>query len=1017
MFNNYINNLSIRYKLILFLIIPVLTILYFSLSGIYLKFEQQQEGKKLLEFVQISYQLDDLMHELQKERGISAGFIGSGGKSLHEELRDQRQLTDDKFRLFSLELAAKGAKKNYWGFPDVFSHSNLNQYTLTVIRNDVDNINNTEFFENYSKLIITGFDIIRHLQVITSDAKIARQSEAYTSLLLLQERSGQERGLLNGIFASGKLDAKRFKLFTGHISDQEALFKNFYAIASKKQQAILQKKMKSTEIEDVETLRTAAIYKATRNDKLNSLLAFIGYGGLIHNFKNYVIRGELRYANKFNTVYKAAIKTINQYQELPGMSKKEIHSLNIIKNTFGKYKSLLDNTRRLRDNGHIVTEIDFVVKVDDRPALEAIEYLHKSVTGLDTSKWWEKASLRIELIREASNSVRADIDDLVRHNLSSATRSLYLYLVLTLFSLMITFILGYLFVRYLIGSIINIATHMSKMQKKGEFELLNIRGTDEINQVAEAFNSLIIEHRKYDEQLKLAAMVFDKASEAMVITDADNQFIKINAAFTSITGYSFDDVKGYTPAILKSGKQNDDFYKKMWGSLEQHGNWSGEILNIRKNGEIYSEWLNINVIKNKQGEIIKHIAMFSDITELKKQEEKQSLLQRQLLQAQKMESLGQLTGGIAHDFNNILSAILGYTSLARELDDDNVKLDNYLNEVLLAGSRAKDLVIQMLTFSRSGKDIIVFKLVDIDSLLIETLKMIRPILPSTIEIISHISNDVEPVMANPVMINQVVMNLCINARDAINEHGRIDLGLRSVSINNEDCSSCHKPISGDFLEISVKDTGSGIEPANIKNLFDPFFSTKQMGHEKGTGMGLAMVHGILHDHSGHIIVESTLGKGSNFRLLFPLASVSDIAENKVHSISESIEATTIESTDEAKGHNVLLVDDEESIVLLMTELLKKYGFKVTGYVDSEQALAHFRENKDKYALVITDQTMPKLTGTELSKALIEIQPDISIILCSGLLEKEGAESIGIKAYMTKPVNMKELFNTITKILS
>lgn len=1020
MLNNHINNLSIKYKLLLYLIIPVLTILYFSISGINLKFVQQQNGSNLREFVQISFQLDDLIHEMQKERGISAGFIASGGKILHEELQAQRQLTDDKVRTFSRELDVVGRKKIDWGFPDFFSRAKLILQKLIHIRNDVNRLNYRDFFEDYSDLILAGLDIISHLQVITTDAKIARQSDAYTDLLLLQEYSAQERGLLNGIFTSGNLDAKRFKLFAGYVSEQDILLKKIYSVASKKQQTLLHDKMMHAEVTEMEKLRKAVIHKAVKNDQLNSLLGFIGYGGLIHDFKNYVIRGKQSYVKSFDKLYVEAINNIKEYQLLPSMNESEVDALNIIKKTMGNYKSLLENTRRLKAKGLSISEIDSIVKVDDRPALEAFKYLHKSITGLDTRKWWEKSSVRIDLIRDVSNSVRIDIAELTKKNLSDATRSLNLYLALTISSLIISFILGYRIIRYLLNSIIDLEMHMSNMQKYNEYDkLLNVSGNDEISKVAVAFNNLVNERNKFDEQLRLAATVFEKASEAMVITDADNHFLKVNTAFTDITGYCLDDVIGCTPVILQSGKQDSDFYHEMWESLVRYGNWSGEIINRRKNGELYPEWLNINVIRDSQGKITKHIAMFSDITERKQHEVKQAELQHQLLQAQKMESLGQLTGGIAHDFNNMLSAILGYTSLAMELDNDKEKLNHYLNEVELAGNRAKELVVQMLTFSRGSQDI-EFQVLNIDSLLKESINMIRPVLPSTIEIVTHISNDTTAIMANPVMINQVVMNLCINARDAIGEHGRIDLGLSSISINTAVCSACHQEISGDFIEVSIKDTGSGIEPNIIKNLFEPFFTTKKMGNEKGTGMGLAMVHGILHEHNGHIIVESTPGNGSNFRLLFPLASVSDIAENKSDSVIENIESTEQRTMDDVSAHNILLVDDEESIVLLMTELLQNYGFNVTGYADSEQALAHFKENKDKYDLVITDQTMPKLTGVELSKAIIEIRPNISIILCSGYsdnIDKEGTESIGIKSYMTKPVNMKDLFNTIIKLLS
>lgn len=581
---------------------------------------------------------------------------------------------------------------------------------------------------------------------------------------------------------------------------------------------------------------------------------------------------------------------------------------------------------------------------------------------------------------------------------------------------MFSFILGYRIIHRLVGGIINIENHMSNMQTYGVFdELLVVSGNDEITKVAESFNNLINDRTKYEEQLVLAGTVFEKTSEAMIITDDNNRFISVNPAFTKITGYTLDEIIGKTPALLQSGKHDDNFYKEMWTTLLEKGYWSGEIENRRKNGEIYSEWLNINIIKNTQGKVINYIAMFSDMTERKKSEERQERLKHQLIQAQKMESLGQLTGGIAHDFNNMLSAIIGYTELAMELGDDKVKRLEYLKEVTLAGDRAKKLVAQMLAFSRGDKDG-ELQQVDVDTLLKESIKMIRPLLPSTIELVPHISSNVISIMANPVMLHQVVMNLCINARDAINEHGRIDFGLREVSINNEFCISCHLPITGDFIEISIQDTGMGIEPKNLNKLFDPFFTTKEMGSEKGTGMGLAMVHGILHKHGGHIIVESVLGEGSKFRLLFPL--LSNGVKQKVNNVDDAT-LPNIQSNSENDDFNILLIDDEEPIVTLMKEVLISHNFKVTGFTDSELALSHFKENKNEYNLVITDQTMPKLTGAELSKAILAIQPDIPIILCSGYsdhIDQDSANNIGIKAYMTKPVNMKDLFSKITQLL-
>ena len=436
--------------------------------------------------------------------------------------------------------------------------------------------------------------------------------------------------------------------------------------------------------------------------------------------------------------------------------------------------------------------------------------------------------------------------------------------------------------------------------------------------------------------------------------------------------------------------------------------------------EIYPEMLNISVIKDDLGKIIMYIGMFLDITKHKQAEEKQDFLQRQLLQAQKMESLGQLTGGIAHDFNNMLAVILGYTSLAVEyikVNNNDAKLQGYLHEITHAGDRAKQVVTQLLAFSRSGVES-ELQTLDVADLLNESIKMIRPLLPSTIELASQISSDETTVIANPVMIHQVIMNLCINARDAIVEHGRIDFEINKIVASDKICSSCHKPLNGDFIEISISDTGSGIDATNFEHLFDPFFTTKEIGSQKGTGMGLAMVHGIMHDHDGHIFVDSTVGKGSNFSLLFPLNQKKNIAELEKTNSPEINQLSLIETKDSATTCNILCVDDELSLVTLLKEVLEDQGHHVTTFTDSKMALTDFKQQPAQYDLVITDQTMPKLTGVEMAKAILEVRPDIPIILCSGYsdnVDKLGVESIGIMTYMDKPLNMKSLFKEIKKL--
>jgi len=471
-----------------------------------------------------------------------------------------------------------------------------------------------------------GLDICKHLQTLINNIDLSRQTDSYVTLLWLQERSGQERGLLNGIFSSGQLNAKKFKALISYISEQETLSAHFYTIATLKHKTMLRKKMRHPVIKEVKKLQTAAINKATKNDLLNSLQILIGYGGLIHNFKNYVIRGQQQYTDKYNKLFDETTNIIDKYRKLPGMSQKEIISLNTIEKTFLQYQKHLIATKDLWDSDKTIRKIDSTVKVNDKPALMAIEYLHQSVTGLDTSTWWDKATMRLQLIKEVSDVIRIDMLNQTQKIMTATTQSLYLYIILTIGSLTLSSILGYLLIHRLVGGILNISTHLTSMQKQNDFETtIKLSGNDEIAEVASAFNNLINERKKSEEKLRLAASVLNKTNEALVVTDASNHITMVNPAFTKITGYELEEVIGKNPSFLQSGQHGNSFYQNMWNTILKNGHWIGEVYNKRKNEEIYPELLSISAIKNDQGEIIMHIGMFLDISERKQSENNQGL--------------------------------------------------------------------------------------------------------------------------------------------------------------------------------------------------------------------------------------------------------------------------------------------------------------------------------------------------------------------------------------------------------
>ncbi len=386
-------------------------------------------------------------------------------------------------------------------------------------------------------------------------------------------------------------------------------------------------------------------------------------------------------------------------------------------------------------------------------------------------------------------------------------------------------------------------------------------------------------------------------------------------------------------------------------------------------------------------------------------EEDKNKLEGQLRQAQKMEAVGTLAGGIAHDFNNILAAILGYAELAREEIPPSSRAKEDLDEVIRACIRAKDLVKQILTFSRkSPKERIA---IAVYSLVNEAIKLIRASIPTTIEIRTNLDRQCGKICADPTQIHQVVMNICTNAAQAMEaEGGILEIGLHAVTLGAHDLGDNHDMVPGPYVELSISDSGPGI-PAEIKNLiFDPYFTTKEMG--KGSGMGLAVVHGIIKSHHGMIRVDSTVGRGTTFRLYFP--RIEDEESEKI-----------IEDSSLPRGKaRILVVDDEQGLVDITCQRLTKLGYTATGETDSTAALELFCSNPQAFDLVISDFAMPKIAGDKLIQGIRAARSDIPVILCSGYgvkIDDPRFQGLNINAFTFKPMNTTELAQAVSKALA
>jgi signal transduction histidine kinase/ActR/RegA family two-component response regulator len=379
--------------------------------------------------------------------------------------------------------------------------------------------------------------------------------------------------------------------------------------------------------------------------------------------------------------------------------------------------------------------------------------------------------------------------------------------------------------------------------------------------------------------------------------------------------------------------------------------------------------------------------------------------EKQLQQVMKLQAIGTLAGGIAHDFNNILFPIVGYTELTMDDVPKDSQARQNLKEILKATNRAKELVQQILTFSRQSSQ--ERKPLKVQYLIKEVFKLLRATIPSSIEIECDIDDACGPIKGDPTQIHQVIMNLCTNAYHAMQETGgKLEVSLKEIHISYEQSIERVGMKVGKHIELQVKDSGHGMEPQVMERIFEPYYTTKAQG--KGTGLGLSVIHGIVKSHVGDITVSSLPGQGATFKVYLPII---DELEVKIETDEPAIAINGKE--------RILLIDDEEQIIDIEQQILERLGYHVTPKTDSQEALEEFAAQPDRFDLVITDMTMPKMTGDQLARRMMDIKPQIPVILCTGFNEtisEEKALAMGIDKFVMKPIVKDELASTIRTVL-
>lgn len=494
------------------------------------------------------------------------------------------------------------------------------------------------------------------------------------------------------------------------------------------------------------------------------------------------------------------------------------------------------------------------------------------------------------------------------------------------------------------------------------------------------------------------ATAVDQAAEVMLIMDRRGAITYINPVYHFLTGIKQTEAIGAHLQDVLANVHNEDFFESVWDTLRGGKIWAGRLNTKKKDGTDYESEATISPLRNDQGEIINFVAVLRDISH-------ETSLEKRLRQAEKLEAIGTLAGGIAHDFNNILSPIIGFTEIVREEIRDNEDAYRNLEKVLNACHMARELVRRILTFSRQAES--ERKPVKVAKEVQEALKLLRPSIPSTVDIRADINRHDASVYADPTELHQVIMNLCTNAYQAMQGGGIMSLRLFNC-MPSPDIIVQHPRLqmNHEHVVLEVADTGVGMPKSTLDRIFDPFFSTKEMG--KGTGLGLATVHGIVMEMGGDIDVQSEPGKGTRISVYMPRYDMDD------HSI-ERVE----DHTPSGGMERILFVDDEVMILQLGEKMLTRLGYSVEICTGSSNALKRFREGPNDFDLVITDQTMPGITGQELAGKIKQIRSDIPIILITGfssVLDLEQLNHLGISQIVHKPFTRNDIGSAIKSVL-
>ena len=539
----------------------------------------------------------------------------------------------------------------------------------------------------------------------------------------------------------------------------------------------------------------------------------------------------------------------------------------------------------------------------------------------------------------------------------------------------------------------------AEIAERQQVELELRRSLDHAERSRLALLGALEDQKLAETERERLTMAIEQAAEMVLVTDVQGAIQYVNPAFEAVTGYTRAEAIGSKPSLLTSGVQDQAFYRALWDTITAGKIWHGRMVNKKKDGTLYTEESTISPVRDAAGVVTSYVAVKRDITH-------DLDLEAQLLQSQKMESIGRLAGGVAHDFNNCLNVIQGFTQLCLGRLDEGDPLAGDLAQVAKASERAAGLTRQLLAFGR--KQVLQPEQIDLNQTIADMEKMLRRIIGEDIELALVLAPDLGQVKADPGQIGQVIMNLAVNARDAMPKGGTLTVETGNVELDAEHAARHEGVEPGPHVMVAVTDSGIGMDGQTLARLFEPFFTTKELG--KGSGLGLSTAYGIVKQSGGSIVVHSEVGKGTTFKVYLPRDLSAPVAT--------SARPRTIPRR--AKGdETILVVEDEDALRRLATRLLEKAGYTVLSAADGEQALITCQRHAGKIDLLLTDVVMPRMSGKRLAERLAKLRPALKILYMSGYTDdaivQHGVLEAGTQ-FIAKPFSEADLTRKIRAVL-